>query len=166
MNEIEEFLKQHMEQMVAFRRQHAPNTQLKWSCFEEIVLKFGQKYEWQERPKGFRRGIPKQCFFNSTKLVLRRPDLIYVEGFACLKSIAFPIHHAWCVRRGSNKVIDVTPANFGTYWGIPFSTDYVRERWSKQPEGASLLDDWENDFPLLRTNEQDFQKFLAEKFVL
>jgi hypothetical protein len=136
--------------MVEIRKKCKMNGHLKWCCFEELVLKFGQEYESQPRPKKFKAGIPKQCFHNSAKLAIRRPDLVYVEGYGFMKNLGLPILHAWVVERGSNKAIDVI--------GIPFTTQYIRSRLKASSDTVSMLDDYRNDFPLLRMDESEISQ--------
>lgn len=156
MNDLEKFL----QQMISVRAGMPRSKELKWSCLEELVLKFGKKYQWQPRPKKFRRGIPKHCFYNSANLAMRKDNLIYVEGYASMKDIGIALPHAWVVERGTDTVIDVTTDNFELYIGIPFSTKYLKQRRKVNPDGWSLLDDWTNDFPLLRAEEQEILGFL------
>lgn len=151
---LEDLLKQ-TEKMRREKMPASPN----WSCQEDIVLKFGRFYEPQQLPKSFRRGRFKACFRNSALQAFKKRNLIYVEGYALLEGLTLPTHHAWLVERGSTKVIDRTLL-FGSYFGIPFRTEYVRERWKALPEGVSLLDDWESGFPLFQMNAEEIQKLV------
>ena len=113
----------------------------------------------------------KQCFSNSQALVMFDPakKLQYVEGF-CLGII--PIHHGWVTING--KVIDVTMrirkgeafdrklwgnrcigefAEGRLYCGKVFETQYVSEQVVARSQWGSLIDNWEEGFPLLRGEE-------------
>jgi len=89
-----------------------------------------------------------------------KDNLVYVEGYALMKEVGIALSHAWVVKRGTDKVIDVTTDNFSLYIGIPFSTEYVKQQWEANPDGCSLLDDWSNGYPLLRMEEQEIARFL------
>lgn len=152
-------LRNFLEQMSEFNRRHRETTKissLRFCCLEEAVLHFGSEYTAKPRPKGFRRGTPKQCFYNSYRLVVNRPNLVYVEGFAFLKNFAgFPIHHAWAVETGSHEAIDVTSDNFSSYFGIAFQASYVKSCWRNHPDGVSLLDNYGDDYPILRMSDEE-----------
>jgi hypothetical protein len=120
-----------------------------------------------------KRCPPKQCFYNSQLLLLsaewgpgRPPDLVlrYVEGYA---NSVMPIHHGWLSLNG--KVVDPTlrmaeqsvrgplsRRTVGTfpedraYFGVPFTVEEVRASVLQRRAGASLLVDYERDFPFFR----------------
>ena len=143
-------IKQYLESMVAIRAnmQHSLQSHFAWSCIEELVLKIGQGFTYKARPRSFKKGLPKSCYYNSAMLVINDPSLTYVEGYACIRGI--PILHAWVIRSGSKFVIDVTANGLTDYYGIPFKTEYVVDRAVNSPDGFALLDDWYAGFPLLR----------------
>jgi len=126
---------------------------------------------------GRRKFRIKQCFDNARRLVNgdKTKTLQYIEGFRAHGGFAHL--HAWVTIHG--KVIDPTvlpatspaellaaatqfgilaptgPAIFGVfdggtvYIGVPVPARVVRAR-----KGDSALDDWENDFPLVREYER------------
>ena len=104
-------------------------------------------------------GMPKHCFQNSFMLAIRR-KLVYVEGYAVVSGVGLPILHAWCVRPGSDEVIDVTTTNVEDYFGIPFDTEFVK-RQRANSKSASLIDNWCDDFPLLTMPEEELCKVIA-----
>lgn len=161
MSQLLDDLRLNLQKMAEFRRQHFTHPTLKWCCFEELVLKLGTPYTWAPRPKNFQAGLPKACFNNSGLLALRRKNLVYVEGFALLGNIGLPIHHAWVIEQDSDVVIDVTSDNFRAYIGIPFRTDYLRQR-RKATDSASLLDDSKGKFPLMRMDEAEILPLMAQ----
>lgn len=128
-----------------------------YSCSEEFVLKHGRAYVGRELPKGYKKGIPKHCFYNSFKLVKRRKKLRYVEGYAFFKGI--PILHAWVVEAGSFDVIELTHS-FDSYFGVCFETDYLLDQWRQFPDGLSLLDNYESKYALLQMTPEEVQKVL------
>lgn len=114
-------------------------------------------------PSGIARAFRSIVFVNSATLVFEHPrSLIYVEGYVLpLKTIALPIHHAWCVHvRDLGKAIDVTLDGAAGYFGIPFETRYLAEQWSleegaEERVSASLIDNVEDGFPLLRMSAEE-----------
>jgi hypothetical protein len=55
---------------------------------EKFVLDFGRSYAGTKRPRGFRLGERKQCFYNAAEAICTRRDesLSYVEGYAIVPS--------------------------------------------------------------------------------
>jgi len=84
----------------------------------------GRKWQQKTLPSTISFGTLGECFKNAALLAMEHPELTYVEGFA---TCVIPMHHAWCVDPDGN-VVDSTWRTLGTsYFGIPMSTDYVRE---------------------------------------
>jgi hypothetical protein len=77
----------------------------RWTA--EFLLRNGVTFYGVKRPKGMRRGTPKMCYSNSTKLFLSEHNMAYYEGFAMDPEMGLPISHAWNVR-GGFQVIDLT----------------------------------------------------------
>lgn len=149
-------IKKLLRTMVKVRRSVPRPIGFKWVCPEEIVLKLGKTYKVQKLPAQFETGTPKRCFANAAELVWENPErLIYVEGFCILDRLPITQLHAWVVERGSMKVIDVTTDKFVAYCGIPFKTEYLNRRWKARPDGVSLLDDWRDDFQILKMSEEE-----------
>lgn len=95
------------------------------ALLQRFVLRNGKSYTPTKRIG--RRGIPKQCFDNAARAVLRkdRADWSYVEGFAIHRDtpiIAF--HHAWVTTDGTNAM-DPTLSDAAEYdyFGITFNRD-------------------------------------------
>lgn len=82
----------------------------------------GYAREWlnQPRPKGIRRRAAKQCFNNALSLMLDRPELVYVEGFAGATD-EVPVQNAWTIDL-DGRVIDPTWPHDPrvVYCGVPF----------------------------------------------
>ena len=113
------------------------------------VAEHGRLWTPAPLPKGIRYGRVKQCFHNCQKLATRRRSLQYVEGYAFSGQLAFPIHHAWCVK--GDTVIDPTWDPPGiAYLGIVFDMDFVAEQIAGNTQSISVIDNWEKGFPLLR----------------
>ncbi len=120
---------------------------LKRTC-QEFVLEHGWWYEPVELPKHIATGIPEQCHTNAVDLVLHDDSLIYCEGYALLKETSFPVIHAW-VTDGNGNAIDNTWTQPGVvYAGVPFKSSFVNSTSLKNRAIVSLLDDYQNNYPL------------------
>lgn len=93
-----------------------------------LTLEHGRYFTPAERPKDIPKMENKACYENASLLALRRPDLTYVEGFATIPLVeGMPFAHAWLVDH-KGTVIDPTWEAPGTsYFGIPFTTEYLQE---------------------------------------
>lgn len=91
----------------------------------EQVLANGRNFTPAPRPQHIPKRKDRECFFNSSRLALDYPELIYCEGYAIPEVIHMPFHHAW-VTDQSGTVIDPTWKNPGVeYFGVPFSHEYL-----------------------------------------
>lgn len=117
-----------------------------------LVLEYGFLYRPCALPPGMELGEPKRCFDNVYRAVLRsdlKSSLVYCEGYAVGGS-GEPVDHAW-LTDGSGRAIDITWADRGVaYAGIPFRTIFVLERCATSRPDKGFIDDWLNQFPLLR----------------
>lgn len=129
-------------------------------CPSHLAIEWGKEYEPQELPNKYPKGVPQYCFSNSFKAA-REYGLVYVEGFAALDDLPLPIHHAWCVEPGSNKVIDVTTTKIAYYVGIPFKLSALKKHTTK--DNMSILDQWEKRFPLLHMSDQEIYKLIDRR---
>jgi hypothetical protein len=144
------------------------NKGFRYSCFYDLVDDNGQLYYPQPFPKKkYRKGIPKHCYMNAALLVFEHPrSLIYVEGFILPTPLPVPIPHAWCVhKKDPRKVIDPTLDDALEYFGIPFDYAYLSAQWEPE-EGedercsASLIDNVEDGFPLMRMTEEELAEVI------
>lgn len=109
----------------------------------QVVTKAMGRRTWRQR----------ECFMNAQELALSDDRLVYHEGYA-IGNVGLPILHAWVAING--KVVDVTwrPEVFGEttwlYLGVPFTPEQIRVHALKTGFWASLIDDWQNDYPLIR----------------
>lgn len=111
----------------------------------------------------------RQCYMNSQKLALASNKIQYVEGFAYG---VIPINHSWNLING--KVIDLTWSNGDLlnkdkrkwktrkediilgeftneeYFGVIIPIKLIRKKIIKDGVWDSIIDDWENRYPLLR----------------
>lgn len=118
-------------------------------CLEHFVLAHGKYYRGVKLGKHYRPGQIKMCYHNSREALIDYEDLTYIEGYV---SSVIPIAHAWN-SDWNGDVVDTTlregfsPLAAREYFGIEFDSDYVMEN-----DGA-LIDNWENDWPLLRDSD-------------
>ena len=116
--------------------------------FQEFVLEYGWWYEPVELPQGITFGTPQQCHQNATDLIMFDDSLIYCEGYALFKGGSLPTLHAW-VTDGRGRAIDNTwPQPGVAYAGVPFTSLFVNMTALKNHAIISLLDDYQNNYPL------------------
>jgi hypothetical protein len=109
------------------------------------------------RNLGFKPQV-KQCFYNSQMLAISdmTDKIRYVEGYAIN---IIPTLHGWCEING--KVIDLTWKDDGeyvlgnfpkdrSYAGVPFPTEYFAGLMTRNKYCTTLLEDYENDFPVMK----------------
>ena len=144
-----DFLMNSLHCIIEMRNRMTLPDGIVWNSLEHIVRDNGQRYRKAKLPTEFKMGIPKHCFYNCGVLAIKRPDLVYVEGFAVAEKVPFPIHHAWLAKKGKTNVIEVTSSLFSVYYGIPFTQQYIIKKYATMKQCSSLLDDWENKFPCL-----------------
>lgn len=118
-------------------------------CMEHFILANGCYYPGIRLGKFYQPGEIKYCYDNSREALHEYPSLTYVEGYV---TSVIPIAHAWNID-GNSEVVELTlrekysPAKDRSYFGVSFDTEYAMET------GGSLIDDWRNDWPLLRDAE-------------
>jgi hypothetical protein len=116
--------------------------------FQEFVLEYGWWYEPVELDEKFPTGTPQQCHKNAADLILEDDTLIYCEGYALFKSGSQPTLHSW-VTDGKGRAIDNTwPKPGVAYVGVPFKAFFVTMTALKNHATVSLLDDFQNNYPL------------------
>jgi hypothetical protein len=116
--------------------------------FQEFVLEYGWWYEPGDIIQHLATGTPQECHKNASDLILADDSLIYYEGYALLKSGSMPTLHAW-VTDGSGRAIDNTwPQTGVAYAGVPFTTEFVIMTALRNNATISLLDDYQNNYPL------------------
>jgi len=115
----------------------------------DFVLREGQFFEPAPLPKNIGRKEIRQCFRNAREIAVSK-GLPYVEGFALSDSL-FPQKHAWNIDSQGLVIdttwvpVDATGLLVGrAYMGVVFSHREILE-WT-----GSLIDNWENGWPLLR----------------
>ena len=155
MNKCEEAVFAYLTMMVDVRKSMGKtSTKFKFCGMEDLLLQHGKFFGVGAKSRKIKMGQIKQCFMNAAHLALDNRNFIYCEGFAY--NGILPLHHAWVIDSKGN-VIDNTWRKTGTaYFGIPFSTDYLRGTLLKT-RYYGLLDRWKDGWPLL-TGEEDIEK--------
>ncbi len=119
-------LKLFLETQATFIRKLHLKPDWKYGGFEELVMDCGSLMKAKPLPKNIKHGSPKQCYWNCQKLVFKRKNLTYVEGYAIAPEVTIPVAHAWLLNL-EGDVIDPTWNPPGTvYLGVPFSTSWVK----------------------------------------
>lgn len=155
-------VRDYLELMVNMRKQFNNSPDLKFKCFEDFVLSFGQHFpEYLARPKWVKRGVIKQCFSNCFDEMLKNPNkLLYCEGYA---TGVIPVHHAWLITL-DGKVIDPTwhgrsiVKDSTEYFGVTFKTEYVL-KVAAETGYYGVIDNFSQNYPLL-TGEHKPEDFL------
>jgi len=165
-SEVERFLRASVEAARRFQR----TARGPYVCMEEFVLEHGRPFLPQRLPDDYTKGEPQQCYKNSQELIVFRHQvngdtLTYCEGYA---AGIIPVLHGWLVNQ-RGEVIDRTwtgkRRTSGAplaveYYGVPFRSDYVRRMVVKSKSWLSLIDNWEDEWPLL-TKPVPVERWLA-----
>ena len=141
------------EYLKRYRRTIAPNARrlhLLYAGKEDLLLRHGRFFTPQPRPGRYRQRRAKACFYNAFMLA-QKTGLRYVEGVAIGNiRLNYPVHHAWCVD-DDDCVVDATWANPGlAYFGVEFAIQRVAREPRDKSTFGSLLDNWAQDYPVLR----------------
>lgn len=133
-------LKSILEALSALRRETYPDSNWKYRGFEELVLDCGILMEALLLPPTIQYGSPKQCYWNCQKLVFKRKDLTYVEGFALIPRLLIPVAHAWLLT-SEGEAIDPTWNPVGAaYCGVPLSTKWVKSFLASRKQRTQIED--------------------------
>jgi len=117
---------------------------------QQFVVEQGWWYEQVKLTEGICRGPEQQCLSNAMQLMIDGDSLVYCEGFALYQNGSVPVLHAW-VTDGQGHAIDNTWRSPGVaYAGVPFKSLYVTMAALASRASISLLDDWQNGYPLRR----------------
>lgn len=143
-------LRASLEQLAEFEHEHGRRAGgYAYAGVHDFVLREGL---WHPAPADqaaavapYPAGSPMHCFRDATMLAALH-DLPYVEGYASADvATCLPVLHAWNLE-GDGTVVDTTWAAAGVvgvaYLGVVLPWAPLRF--------DSRIDDWENDWPLLR----------------
>lgn len=148
MNPVKDFLEATTQLMAMQKNPHRIG---RYGSLTDFILKNGRDFTLKPLPQTVRRGRMKECFKNAAERVLfgsHTEPLFYCEGYA---TGVIPVHHAWlCNARG--EAFECTWRKEHTpqfYFGVPFQKEFLRSRILETESYHSLIDDWENRWPLL-----------------
>jgi hypothetical protein len=118
----------------------------------DFVLREGRFFQPRLRPESITLRHIGECFRNAF-LTMMRTGLAYAEGYA-VTGRKMPVLHAWNVD-AEGYVIDSTWEPVGSiYFGIILPRSIV------EPAKTSVLDDFENGWPVLR---ESWTEIMAEE---
>jgi hypothetical protein len=127
-----------------------------------FVLQYGWWYDSCQVPEGIEQGAEQECYKNAQLLAHDRASLTYCEGFALAHSGALPVSHGW-VTDSTGRAIDVTWPQPGiAYAGVPFRMSFISRICLKNDAFISVIDDWQNNFPLLNALGDNPEEWLEE----
>jgi len=131
--------------------------------FQEFMLEYAGWYEPGMLAGKIARGTPQECYKNATLLTLDDDALIYCEGYALFTDASVPRLHAW-VTDGHGRAIDNTwPHSGAAYAGVPFQSLFVHMTSLKNHASMSLLDDYQNRYPLLNELGDHPEEWLEQR---
>lgn len=147
MTDSEHMLHAYLVQLREAARPMARAVGLVYAGAADFLLQHGQWYV----PGALtvrERGQPRLCYGNAIMLAVKRPELVYVEGYAVAPGIPVPMMHAWNAT-ADGTLVDITWQNTGVaYLGCVFSVERADDAtWHGD---ACVLDDWKRRWPLLR----------------
>ena len=115
---------------------------------QQFVLDYGWWYEPVQLPEQIAIGTPEQCHTNAVNLAINDDSLIYCEGYALFKDGSLPVIHAWVTDGNGNAIDNTWPQPGVAYAGVPFKSSFVTMTALKNRAVISLLDDYQNEYPL------------------
>ncbi|MUG92851.1 hypothetical protein F7734_10475 [Scytonema sp. UIC 10036] len=124
--QLQEQLKDYLNNISLMRSQRR-QPDWKFSCYEEIYLKYGIFMEPRVAPEEL-KGAPSHCYYNCQQIIRKKKykNLTYVEGYAIAPEVSFPINHAWLVD-SDGYAVDPTWRETGLlYFGIPLDNSWVK----------------------------------------
>jgi hypothetical protein len=136
--QLQEQLKEFLEN-ISLMRSLRKEPDWKFSCYEEMYLKYGIFMEPREVPKEL-KSEPSYCYYNCQQIIRKRKykGLAYVEGYAIAQNVSIPINHAWLLD-GDGYAIDPTWKETGLlYFGIPLSNSWVKSFIKARSRGDDL----------------------------
>ena len=115
---------------------------------QQFVLEHGFWYAPVPLPEQLGIGTPEQCHTNAVNLALDDESLIYCEGYALFRETSLPVVHAWVTDGNGNAIDNTWPQPGVAYAGVPFKSSFVNMTALKNRAIVSLLDDYQNNYPL------------------
>lgn len=149
-SQSESELRNYLLSMARMHEQHHNGRPyfFRYHGYEHYVLERGRFYESMPRPKKYRRGTPRYCFNNALSLVIKHPELTYVEGYA--SGAVIPVQHAWVVGP-DGKAMEITWEEPGdSYYGVEFSREDLIRVIAHTKLAGIMPGDYRFGFPLLK----------------
>lgn len=118
---------------------------------QRLVLENGLPFLQRIKPSPF-RGEPKSCYQNCFQALWNYPELSYCEGFAISDEVPIPIAHAWLIDDNSQVIDPTRNEDFtdGTYFGVVFTQNFVREVALKTKYYGILNNDYVYRYQILQ----------------
>jgi hypothetical protein len=157
MRELTQFERAMLRQLRANDETNPKGYLKRTSC--QFVHDYGWFYDSGPLPQAVEPGDSNECYSNALVLALGDPSLIYVEGFAAGEG-GLRIHHAWIAARNGLAIDNTWRVPGVVYVGVPFRCGFVSLTGLKNNGVGGLLDDFANDYPLLRELSDKPEKWL------
>jgi hypothetical protein len=129
----------------------------KYFCLEDFVLKNGLQFnKIIAFPPDLKRGRVGSCHKNAYNIAQNNPNkYFYCEGYATSNNFAFL--HSWVVNK-ELEVIDPTWKNGIDYYGIIFRFSYVADSMAKVGKFISIIDNWKDNYSLLKMSKKQLSQ--------
>jgi hypothetical protein len=126
---------------IGSRKLGPDTTELAFSSYEGVVLRYGIEFTPAPLPDWLERGPAKECYSNSLLAAMHHHELFYCEGYATTERLSLPLAHAW-LGTLDGLVYDPTWEDGADYFGIPFLTSWALERCLSAGYYGILANDW------------------------
>lgn len=137
----------------------------KYFCLEDFVLKNGLQFnKIIAFPPDLKRGRIGSCHQNAYNIASNNSkEYFYCEGYATTNN--FVCLHAWVVNK-ELEVIDPTWKDGINYYGIIFRFPYVADSMTKARKFISIIDNYENNYSLLKMSKKQLSQHTIQAEVL
>ena len=151
-----------MEMYARYERNLAKDQGWKYGGAHDFTLGEGSVMLSPERPPAIDLMTPKECFSNSTSMVMGSGTHRYCEGYVMLPNLPMPIHHAWVWDETTSTLMDPTLGwqPKAKYFGTKFSTPYLYKAMMKN-KYYGLLVQGDNKRSLLTTGQDPEYQYRA-----
>ena len=132
----------------------------KYNNYTDLVLENGRSMPLIELPpRDIIRGTIKGCYFNCLKILEKRNDLNYCEGYGLVKDLSLPFTHAWLCDIDGNALAPTWDDGI-EYYGVVFNNDWVKDFLFRRLSNTKT----ENCLSLLKSNYLEKFSFLKDGF--
>jgi GNAT superfamily N-acetyltransferase len=101
---------------------------VKYGGTADFLMHEGKEFDIPDKPPQVKLMIPRECYSNATKMMLRNPGKYnYAEGYYASSHLPMPIDHAWLVEKKTGMVVDPTLGWQPTarYFGVAYPKQFV-----------------------------------------